>query len=304
MSQLAARLGYGPDERLFILHADDAGMCHSANAATMRAMTAGIVSSASVMVPCPWFPEFAAWARANPQMDVGIHLTLTSEWKHYRWGPVASRERVRGLLDEDGYLWRRVGDVVAHATPEEVEIEARAQIEKALQFGIKPTHIDSHMGTLFASPEFLAVYVRLSSEYGIPAMLPRPTQEQLAEIEGAAWVAEQMARLESEGFLFLDRLILSLEGNTLEERRRSLHATLRSLEPGVTQLIVHLLQDDPEARHVTDSWHIRDTELQLCTDPETRRLLEEKGIHLIGYRQFIELWPKVKGSVVKKRHTP
>lgn len=291
---LAVRLGYGPDERLFILHADDSGMCHSANAATIRAMTEGVVSSTSVMVPCPWFPEMAAWARDNPEMDVGIHLTLTSEWKHYRWGPVAPREQVPGLVDDQGFLWRSVADVVRHATPKEVEIEARAQIERALRFGIRPTHIDAHMGTLFAHPELFAVYVRLSREYGIPAMLPRPAPEQVQNMEEAAQLAKQVEALEAEGFLFLDRLILSLDGDTLAERRESLYATLRGLKPGVTQLIVHLLQDDPEARHVTDSWHIRAIELELCTDPETRRLLDEEGVRLIGYRPLVPLWPSEK----------
>lgn len=292
MSQLAAQLGFGPDERIFILHADDSGMCHSANAATIRAMSEGVVSSTSVMVPCPWFPEMAAWAREHPEMDVGVHLTLTSEWRHYRWGPVAPREQVPGLVDEEGFLWRRVEDVIAHASPQEVEIEVRAQIERALRFGIKPTHIDSHMGTLFSHPEYFEVYVRLSREYGIPAMLPRPTPQQTQMMGGIGWIAEQIAALESAGFLFLDRLILSLQGDSLEERRKSLHTTLRNLEPGVTQLIVHLLDDDPEAKHVTDSWHVRHIELELCTDPQTRRLLHEEGIHLMGYRPLVDLWPK------------
>lgn len=291
MSKTASLFGCAPGERLLIIHADDAGMCHSANAATIRAMTEGVVSSASVMVPCPWFPEMAAWARENPQMDIGVHLTLTSEWKHYRWGPVAPREKVPGLIDEAGFLWPRVADVVAHATAEEVEIEARAQIERALQFGMAPTHIDSHMGTLFSHPDFFAVYVRLSREYGIPAMLPRPTPEQIERVDGARWVAEQIQTLESQGYLFLDRLILSLDGDTYEARRESLRSTLRRLEPGVTQLIVHLLDDDPEARHVTGSWHIRYWEMQLFTDPKTRELLAEEGIRLVGYRPLAAAWP-------------
>ena len=193
---------FRPDERIFILHADDSGMCHSANAATIRAMSEGVVSSTSVMVPCPWFPEMAAWAREHPEMDVGVHLTLTSEWRHYRWGPVAPREQVPGLVDEEGFLWRRVEDVIAHASPQEVEIEVRAQIERALRFGIKPTHIDSHMGTLFAHPEYFEIYVRLSREYGIPAMLPRPTPQQTQMMGGIGWIAEQIAALESAGLSF------------------------------------------------------------------------------------------------------
>ena len=292
MSQILSRLGCDPGERHLIVHADDAGMCHSANAATIRAMSQGIVSSTSVMVPCPWFPEMAAWAREHPEMDVGIHLTLTSEWKYYRWGPVAPREKVPGLIDEEGFLWRRVEDVVAHASPEEVEIEVRAQIERALRFGVTPTHIDSHMGTLFAHPDYLAVYTRLSREYGIPAMLPRPTPEQIQKIQGAAWIAERITALEEAGFLFLDRLILSLEGDTVEERRESFYAALRELKPGVTQLIVHLMEDDPEARHIAGSWRTRHVELQLCTDPKIRQRIADEGIQLLGYRPLKALWPR------------
>lgn len=292
MPNLSAKLGFGPQERLLIVHADDAGMCHSANAATIRAMTEGVVSSTSVMVPCPWFPEFAAWARDNPQMDVGIHLTLTSEWQHYRWGPVAPGDKVPGLVDDEGFLWHRVEDVATRATPDEVERECRAQIERALESGIRPTHIDSHMGTLFARPDYFAVYIRLSREYGIPAMLPRPTPDLLERADAPAGVIDRLAALESEGFLFLDRLVLSLAGDTLEQRRESLHRMLRSLEPGVTQLIVHLLHDDPEARHIAGSWRTRVVELELCIEPETRRIIEEEGIRLIGYRPLVERWPK------------
>src|SRR5215216_5920765 len=133
---VAERLGYPRDAKLLIVHADDLGMAHSVNAATMKAFETGLVNSGSIMVPCPWLPEIAAYARANPQADLGLHLTLTSEWTSFRWGPVTSKDRVSSLLDKNGYFHLLETEAASHADPKEVELEIRAQIERARAFGI------------------------------------------------------------------------------------------------------------------------------------------------------------------------
>jgi predicted glycoside hydrolase/deacetylase ChbG (UPF0249 family) len=125
----AQQLGYGPNDKILIVHADDIGMSHSVNAATIEAFKKGLVTSGSIMVPCPWFPEIAAYAREHPELDLGLHLTFTSEWKYLRWRPVASPEKVKGLLDEEGFMWRSERQTAQKATPQEIEIELRAQIE-------------------------------------------------------------------------------------------------------------------------------------------------------------------------------
>ncbi|HET7560131.1 MAG TPA: polysaccharide deacetylase family protein, partial [Limnochordia bacterium] len=205
---LAERLGRPPGAKLLIVHADDAGMCHSANAATMRALTEGIVSSTSVMVPCPWFPELAAWVREHPEADVGVHLTLTSEWRYYRWRPTAPLTSVPGLLDGEGFMWREPEEVSAHASPTEVEIELRAQIEQALAFGIRPTHLDSHMGTLYYDPRYLQVFVAVSRAYGMTPMLVEPPPDLIAHGRRLGFdYAGYMSGLRNEGFPLLDRLI-------------------------------------------------------------------------------------------------
>ncbi len=288
---LQVRLGHGPNDRLLMIHADDIGMSHSVNAASIRAMTEGVVSSGSVMVPCPWFPEIAKWQREHPDADLGLHLTLTSEWSLYRWRPVAPPDRVKGLLDSEGFMWRQVEDVVRHARPEEIEIEIRAQIARARQFGMKPTHVDSHMGTLFAHPPFFEVYTRVAQEVGLLPMLMEPSPETLdsARSVGVDY-APLAARLKGQGFTLLSRLSTGLSGDTLEKRRAVFQEFARGLKPGVTELIVHLASDDEEIRHITGNWRNRYNELVLFTDPATRAFLDAEGIKRVGYRELAKLW--------------
>lgn len=169
----AQRLGYPADAKLLIVHADDLAVSHSQDQASFAALDRGAASAASIMVPCPWLTEVAQYAKTHPNADLGLHLTLTSEWATYRWGPVASRDTVPGLLGPDGNLWPDVPFVTKHATAAEVEKEVRAQIELALKVGIHPTHVDSHMGTLF-SPAYFPVYVKLAREYKLPFLATRP----------------------------------------------------------------------------------------------------------------------------------
>jgi len=269
-----------------IVHADDAGMCHSANIATQEAMTGGLVSSASVMVPCPWFTEMAAWAKANPAYDLGVHLTLTSEWKYFRWRPVAAPERVKGLLDADGYLWRDVRSVAQNATAAEVEIELRAQIERARQFGIAFTHLDTHMGTLYARPDYFDVYGRLGLDYKVPCMMPRPTEAAAAELKAYPITPEMLLRQEKNGHVLLDRLVTGVKGRTVEERAASYRDFLAGVGPGVTKLIIHLAKDDTEIRAVTGNWMTRWADYAFFTSADARRLLREHNIELMTYKAF------------------
>jgi predicted glycoside hydrolase/deacetylase ChbG (UPF0249 family) len=167
----AERLGWPAGQRVLIPHADDIGMCYEANASAQRALAAGDYRSAACMVPCPWFPEMAAWCGEHPTHDVGLHLTLTSEWRHYRWGPVAPADRVNGLLDPLGFLHRDVPSVARAAAADEVATEIRAQLARARKLGLRPTHLDTHMGTLYARPDYTRAYLKLAADEGIPAMV-------------------------------------------------------------------------------------------------------------------------------------
>lgn len=272
-----------------MVHADDAGMCHSVNVATSEALLQGGVQSASAMVPCPWFSEFAETARTHPQLDIGLHLTLTSEWKHYKWGPVAPREKVRGLLDKEGFLFRDVRSVAMSATADEVALELRAQIEKARQFGVQFTHVDTHMGTLYARPDYFEVYTRVAKEAGVPCMLPRPTNIAKEELKEYPITPEMLSKKEADGFPLLDRLVTGVPGRGVAERAESYRKFLRALQPGVTKLIVHLSKDDAEIRAVTGNWEARWADFSFFTGAESKRLMSELGIKPVTYRELGKL---------------
>ena len=275
-------------EKLLIIHADDVGMCHSVNEATASAFEAGIVTCGSIMVPCPWFLEAAAYCREHPEADLGLHLTLNSEWKYYRWGPVAPRDKVPSLVDEEGFLWHSTEQVREHAEPKEVEIELRAQIERALNAGIKPTHLDTHMGSVFARPEFFEIYCRLGKEYGIPPMLIKPSPQLAKTIKemGLDIPEQTLLQMQKQGFPMLDILVTGVSGNTFEEKKASYYDALRNLKPGVNQIIVHLGMNDDEIRGVMNSFEQRYNDYRIFTSQETKKLLDELQIRLIGWKDL------------------
>src|SRR5574338_1676889 len=141
------RLGFSDDERVVIIHTDDIGMCHASVEAFSQLWDFGLISSGAVMVPCPWFLKAAEFARAHADVDLGVHITLTCEYKMYRWGPISTRDPRSGLMDAEGCFYHTSEDAQQHGEPEYVLREMQAQIERAMAAGMQPTHIDTHMGT-------------------------------------------------------------------------------------------------------------------------------------------------------------
>jgi predicted glycoside hydrolase/deacetylase ChbG (UPF0249 family) len=288
---LAERLGYARDAKLLIVHVDDLGMAHSVNSAAIKAFESGLVSSGSIMVPCPWFAEIAAYARSHPQADLGLHLTLTSEWTNYRWGPVSSKDRVASLLDGRGYLYSTETLAAAHIKTQEAEAEIRAQIERARNFGIQPTHLDSHMGTLYQNKALFEMLLRVARDNHLPVLIPK---ERLTGAQG-------FSALIQPGDVLIDRLVeigpdVPPDGwaNFYTER-------IKSLQPGVTQIVVHLAYDDEEMRGATfdhpdwgAGWRQRD--FQFFTSEAFRSLLQENNIKLVTWREIGKLSATSNGA--------
>jgi predicted glycoside hydrolase/deacetylase ChbG (UPF0249 family) len=277
-----------PEKRFLIIHSDDAGMSHSVNRATIEAMENGIVSSCSIMVPCPWFPEFAEWASKHPEKDFGIHLTLNSEFDKYRWGPVAGKDKVPSLVDKDGYLHGSKEEVVANARPAEVEIELKAQIDRALQAGIKLSHLDTHMGTVIATNDMLDIYVRLGLEYDLPVMIIRKLNPVIAlgYPDLVKKSAEYIQVLETKGLPPIDYLFQFYEGKEHDARQERYLRTFRDSKPGVTQMIIHCGYDDAELQGITSSHFLRGDDTRIFSDPAVKKEIDEMGVEIISWQQL------------------
>lgn len=280
---LAERLGYPADAKLLIVHADDLAVAHSVDAASFDALNKNAVTSASVMVPCPWLDEVAAYAKEHPNADLGLHLTLTSEWKIYRWGPVEAKDKVASLLDSSGYLWPETGPAAQNIKPEAAEREIRAQLERALASGMHPTHLDSHMGVLFSRPELFATYVKVAHDYHLPFLAVRVADER-------AWLLSLL----SQSDVVVDSVVMANPAVHADQWKEFYGNAIKNLKPGLSEMIVHLGYDDAELQAVTidhpdygSAWRQRDYDF--VTGHEFKKMLEENDIVLVKWRDLQKL---------------
>lgn len=291
MPGLAKRLGFSTEQRVAVVHVDDVGMCHAANEGAFECLTNGVATCGSVMVPCPWFPEAAERARTNPGIDLGVHLVLNAEWAQYRWGPVAGRDRVRSLLDADGMLPRTTREVMQHAKPAEVEIELRAQIERALAAGIDVTHLDAHMGTAMMPP-FVGIYAKLAREYRLPLFVIRPDDEALAA-RGMAGLANLfspvLAELDAAGVPIFDGFDVDSLGFEPGEGLAHVRRRLARLGSGVSYLICHAAAMSEELAAISPDAHAREFERTFFGGETGRRELEQAGVATTGMRALRDL---------------
>jgi chitin disaccharide deacetylase len=276
---LAQKLGYPKDAKLLIIHADDAGFAHSADSAIMLAYQQGAINSASIMVTCPWFPEIAAFAQKHPEMDWGIHLSLTSEWKYYKWQGVAPSSAIPSLLDKNGYLYGSVEDFGAHAKVDEAEKEIRAQIEKAKAYGIRITHIDNHMGSILASADLMKMYERVGKEYGLPTLVP---------VNYVRMVAPRLVSAIDTTGVVVDNFIMAYQMAPADKWKNFYNYSLKHLKPGLNELVFHLGFDDNELRAICtghpdygSAW--RQQDYNYATSPEFKALLKAQGVYLVTW---------------------
>ncbi len=277
---LAEKLGYPKDAKLLIIHADDAGMCNAENMATEKAFDAGAISSTSLMVPCPWSDAFIAWAVKHPDADAGIHLTLTAEWNYYRWDGVLPSDKIPSLLDDQGYFPHSDQVAAKQDNLKEVEAELRAQIDRAIALGLKPSHLDSHMGTLFRTPGLFKLYLKLGQYYHLPVLVPKNMIGAYPELQAA--VKDQP--------WFVDNLFMITEDTPPEKWEEKYESILKSMKPGLNELIVHLGIDNDELQAVTvdhpyfnGAWRQRD--LDFVTSPACKKMLKKYNLHLVTWRE-------------------
>jgi hypothetical protein len=320
----AEKLGWKKSDRVLILHMDDAGMSYDSDIGIEQVLEKGAAKSLSVMMPAPWVPHIVHYLKAHPGTDAGLHLTLTSEWRDYRWGPVAGVLAVPGLVDYEGALWPSVADVMKHATADEVDREMRAQIDRAERMGFHPTHLDTHMGTVFASPGFLEKYVQLGIEKQIPVMIPAGhntyiqadrRQAHISELEregkyrpGMALpedpaIAEARAlgeKLWRAGLPVLDDLhntsydwkipsnVVNDDAKLRKWRTGRYIETLKELKPGLTMVIMHCTAPTAVFSRITDSGPLRKADMLAMLDPDFQAFLRQQGFIVTTWREAAE----------------
>ncbi len=287
------RLGYPAGTKLLIVHADDIGLAYSQNAATFAAFDSGGASSGSIIVPAPWALDAIAWAKAHPQADIGIHLDLTAEWNTLRWPALLPRAEVPSLYDAQGFLPATTEQVARQARAAEVEKELRAQVARARELGLDPTHLDTHMASVLVSPEIFQAFLRVARETHIAPMIPMELLR--ANVPGMA--APGLAQYVKPEEVLVDHFLMAMPGVKPEQWAGYYETLIKNLEPGsITQIIVHLGYDDAELRAVTAghpdygaAWRQRD--FDFFASPAFKRLLTENNVRLTTWRELSKLLP-------------
>ncbi len=291
----AERLGYPAGKKVIILHADDIGMCEEANIAVKPQLLNHHIQSAAIMIPCPNAKDFVEWAKENPAMDIGLHITHTSEWKKYRWGTVAKASEVPSMLDSQGKMWHEVPDVVKNASPEDVEKELRAQIEQSIAWGYKPDHIDTHMGTLYGHPNYVKVFYKVAQEYGIPANVidfsDPAVVNKFREI-GYPIDDNVLKLVENYSLPKLDNFTSVPKGDTYEEKLVNFKELIKSLKPGITEIIFHPSVETDNLKSITGSWQQRVWEAKMFSDPNLIKFFEEEGIIFTNWKEIMKRFKK------------
>ncbi len=285
---LSTQLGYSDNDKLLIIHSDDLGVAHAENAATLDAMQNGVVNSGSIMVPTPWFHEMAKMYQTHPELDLGIHLTLTSEWRDYKWGPVAPVDKVRSLVNKYGYFYSTVDSFNLFAKPKEVEIELSAQIDKCLKLGLDITHLDGHMGAIFSTPQTTEIYLRLAKKYKLPVMF-HP-------------LMNAMMNNKKEQFIYKYAVnnIVGVPTSDYPEHMAKFYSTaLDSLKAGVSIFIIHTAYDTDEMQavcadheHYGSKW--RGIDHSYFTSATAKAALKRNKIVLIT-------WREIRDKLVRKK---
>jgi predicted glycoside hydrolase/deacetylase ChbG (UPF0249 family) len=280
-----------------MLHADDAGLCEEANIATKNYLLGGHIQSASAMPPCPKFNEFIEWAKENTKYDIGLHLTLVSEFERYRWSSVVPVDEVPSLNDKDGKMWLENIDVVKNATVEDVAKEVRGQIDKSISLGYQPDHLDTHTGTLYANPEFAKAYLQIAMEYNIPANvveLSNPVIVDYWKTKGMPISNEYMALMDAYTLPKLDYMFSVEPAKTYQEKIDNFKALIRSLKPGLTEILsFHPAVESDRLKGITYAWQQRVWEAKMFADPDLKQFFIDEGIIFTNWKEIMQRFEQV-----------
>lgn len=299
----AEKLGYPKGSKVLILHIDDVGMSYDSNEGAIKAMESGVANSLSLMMPCPWIPAFMKYLKAHPETDAGLHLTLTSEWENYRWGPLSGKPEVPGLVDKEGAMWPSVRATATNASADEIEKEIRAQIDRSRTMGWEPTHLDTHMGTVFARKDYLERYLKVAMEEKIPVMFPGGHNSMILQTEKDAGLTIEMTsavgkQLWAAGLPVLDDLHNVSYGwgcpvgkpNCTDAELQTYKTqkyieTIANLKPGLTMVIMHCTWPTEVFKHISGSGTVRKGDAMTMMDPAFKKYLEDNKIILTTWRE-------------------
>lgn len=296
-------------DRYLIINADDFGMCRGANLAVMDLLTDknSALTSSTIMTPCAWAPEACQFAGANPDLAIGVHLTLTSEWSKYRWAPVNSKN-TDSLRDEEGFMWHESDQVENNVDIDEVEGEIRAQVARAKTLGlVNPSHLDNHMGSLYGIEtgrfELLQLTLTIAGEMGLPFRMPanitdammgnsmldiNVDKSMIDMVFGKIVEFAKMNKVAIPDYLIPNEWS-GPQADSYENFKEYLYDLYANIPDGITETYLHPSLETDDLKGTTGAWQRRVWEYEIMKDPKTKQHIEANGIKLINYRDLAEM---------------
>jgi len=277
---LVKKLGYSKNDKLLIIHADDIGLSNSVNKASFEALKNGYVNSGSIMMPCDYISDVGEFAIENPDIDFGLHLTVTSEWRDYKWNGVLQPNDTPSLINKKGELFKNIKKFVLNAEPLELKRELQAQIDLSKSIGIKPTHIDSHEGALFYDEDLFKVYLEIGEENKLPVFVPKLV---------AVHFDENFPK--PENVVVIENFYMARKGIEFDEWESFYLDILNNLNPGLSQLIVHLGYDNDEMKSISvdhpnfgSKW--RNLDYDIVSSNSFQEALKRNNIQLVTWKEI------------------
>ena len=307
INNIAEKLGYDKNAKLLIIHGDDIGVSHSVNIASFDGFKNNAINSGAAMIPTPWIKEVAEFHKKYPKYDLGLHLTLTAEWKNYKWRGVSSSNEISSLLNEYNEFYDNTSDVNINANPEEVRKELQAQIDYARSLGINPSHIDSHMGAIAVNKDLWRVYIEVGHKNKLVSMATKSRVLNLFDEDFP--VPEYIVPVNDIYMLypgsdrdFIESAVGEKIANTLlvndiykyDDWYELYSNKIKSLQPGLNVFLLHLGYDNEELKGVTIDhpeygarW--RQLDFDVFNSDEIKELLIEEGIKLVTWGEIRDI---------------